>query len=125
MAHSLHGVHHVQDSEGVVDDLVIDYVSSITTDRDSISLSLSKEPKEATSPRSSSRPSRGPKHRSRRRRAADEYVVIRRMVGRWSLLPLGSRVKRPRVKLVQLVAHAIHASPRRLLRVNHIYTALQ
>ncbi|KAH7978866.1 hypothetical protein HPB49_007186 [Dermacentor silvarum] len=65
----------------------------------------------------------------RRRRGAvdgDERVVCKPQSGRWSsLLPLGTVVRRPSVKLVQLVAQAIHESPHRMLRVTHVYAALQ
>ncbi|KAH7970294.1 hypothetical protein HPB49_002340 [Dermacentor silvarum] len=65
----------------------------------------------------------------RRRRVAvdgDERVVRKVQSGRWcSLLPVGSVVRRPSVKLVQLVAQAIHESPHRVLRVTHVYAALQ
>ncbi|KAH7978869.1 hypothetical protein HPB49_007189 [Dermacentor silvarum] len=64
----------------------------------------------------------------RRRRGAvdgDERVVCKPQSGRWSsLLPLGTVVRRPSVKLVQLVAQAIHESPHRMLRVTHVYAAL-
>ncbi|KAH7979383.1 hypothetical protein HPB49_009282 [Dermacentor silvarum] len=66
--------------------------------------------------------------RRRRRRAVDgdERVVCKAQSGRWSsLLPLGTVVRRPSVKLVQLVAQAIHESPHRMLRVTHVYAALQ
>ncbi|KAH7971305.1 hypothetical protein HPB49_021265 [Dermacentor silvarum] len=65
----------------------------------------------------------------RRRRMAvdgDERVVCKVQSGRWSsLLPVGTVVRRPSVKLVQLVAQAIHESPHRVLRVTHVYAALQ
>ncbi|KAH7971172.1 hypothetical protein HPB49_019936 [Dermacentor silvarum] len=65
----------------------------------------------------------------RRRRVAvdgDERVVCKAQSGRWSSrLPVGTVVRRPSVKLVQLVAQAIHESPHRVLRVTHVYAALQ
>ncbi|KAH7978112.1 hypothetical protein HPB49_004492 [Dermacentor silvarum] len=65
----------------------------------------------------------------RRRRVAvdgDERVVFKAQSGHWSsLLPLGTVVRRPSVKLVQLVAQAIHESPHQMLRVTHVYAALQ
>ncbi|XP_072141680.1 uncharacterized protein [Dermacentor andersoni] len=65
----------------------------------------------------------------RRRRVAidgDERVVCRPQTGRWSsLLPVGTLARRPSAKLVQLVAQAIHESPQRVLRVTHVYAALQ
>ncbi|KAL3194544.1 hypothetical protein MRX96_016177 [Rhipicephalus microplus] len=88
-----------------------------------------EEPPVMSSPR---RP-RGCQARSapvrRRRRVAvdgDERVVREPLVGRWSsLLPVGTVVRRPSTKLVQLVAQAIHESPHRVLRVTHVYAALQ
>ncbi|KAH8019211.1 hypothetical protein HPB51_018194 [Rhipicephalus microplus] len=65
----------------------------------------------------------------RRRRVAvdgDERVVSVPQTGRWSsLLPVGTVVRRPSTKLVQLIAQAIHESPHRVLRVTHVYAALQ
>ncbi|KAH8020159.1 hypothetical protein HPB51_025040 [Rhipicephalus microplus] len=65
----------------------------------------------------------------RRRRVAvdgDERVVSVPQMGRWSsLLPVGTVVRRPSTKLVQLIAQAIHESPHRMLRVTHAYAALQ
>ncbi|KAH7971353.1 hypothetical protein HPB49_022341 [Dermacentor silvarum] len=56
----------------------------------------------------------------------DERVVCKPQSGRWSsLLPVGTVVRRPSVKLVQLVAQAIHESPHRVLRVTQVYAALQ
>ncbi|KAH7935253.1 hypothetical protein HPB52_004952 [Rhipicephalus sanguineus] len=78
--------------------------------------------------RRSGRPARSTPVRRRRRVAAegDERVVCRPQAGRWSsLLPVGTVVRRPSVKLVQLVAQAIHESPHRVLRVTHVYAALQ
>ncbi|KAH7971415.1 hypothetical protein HPB49_023644 [Dermacentor silvarum] len=67
--------------------------------------------------------------RRRRRRVAvdgEERVVCKAQSGRWSSrLPVGTVVRRPSVKLVQLVAQAIHESPHRVLRVSHVYAALQ
>ncbi|XP_075730767.1 uncharacterized protein LOC142774263 [Rhipicephalus microplus] len=82
---------------------------------------------------SSPRRPRGRQARSapvrRRRRVAvdgDERVVREPLVGHWSsLLPVGTVVRRPSTKLVQLVAQAIHESPHRVLRVTHVYAALQ
>ncbi|KAL1420327.1 hypothetical protein MTO96_024411 [Rhipicephalus appendiculatus] len=52
--------------------------------------------------------------------------MCRAQAGRWAaLLPVGTVVRRPSVKLVQLVAQAIHESPHRVLRVTHVYAALQ
>ncbi|KAH7970858.1 hypothetical protein HPB49_016198 [Dermacentor silvarum] len=69
-----------------------------------------------------------PVRRRRRRVAVDgeERVVCKPQSGRWSSrLPVGTVVRRPSVKLVQLVAQAIHESPHRVLRVSHVYAALQ
>ncbi|KAL3184949.1 hypothetical protein MRX96_030839 [Rhipicephalus microplus] len=56
----------------------------------------------------------------------DGCIVIEPQTGRWSsLLPVGMVVRRPSTKLVQLVAQAIHESPHRVLRVTHVYAALQ
>ncbi|KAL3180075.1 hypothetical protein MRX96_037460 [Rhipicephalus microplus] len=56
----------------------------------------------------------------------DERIVSKPQTGRWSsLLPVGMVVRRPSAKLVQLVAQAIHESPHRVLRVTHVYAALQ
>ncbi|KAH7971171.1 hypothetical protein HPB49_019935 [Dermacentor silvarum] len=64
--------------------------------------------------------------RGGRARPPDELVVCKPQSGRWSsLLPVGTVVRRPSVKLVQLVAQAIHESPHRVLRVTQVYAALQ
>ncbi|KAH7985884.1 hypothetical protein HPB49_026236 [Dermacentor silvarum] len=55
----------------------------------------------------------------------DECVVCEAQSGRWSSLqPVGTVVRRPSVKLVQLVAQAIHESPHGVLRITHVYAAL-
>ncbi|XP_077507534.1 uncharacterized protein LOC144118469 [Amblyomma americanum] len=41
------------------------------------------------------------------------------------LLPMGTCLRRPSGFLVQHIANAIHKSPRRMLRVSHIYEALR
>lgn len=56
----------------------------------------------------------------------DEHAVCEAQLGRWSsLLPVGTVVRRPSVKLVQLIVQAIHESPHRVLRITHVYAALQ
>ncbi|KAH7974138.1 hypothetical protein HPB49_010381 [Dermacentor silvarum] len=71
---------------------------------------------------------RTPRPTTVRRRMAvdgDECVVCEAQSGRWSSLqPVGTVVRRPSVKLVQLVAQAIHESPHGVLRITHVYAAL-
>ncbi|KAH9359467.1 hypothetical protein HPB48_014508 [Haemaphysalis longicornis] len=63
--------------------------------------------------------------RSVRAPSVEEYVVPPN-AGRLpvDLLP-GTVVKKPAEKLVQLIAQAIHESPCQVLRVSHVYMALQ
>ncbi|KAH6940469.1 hypothetical protein HPB50_000076 [Hyalomma asiaticum] len=78
--------------------------------------------------RRSGRPSRAAPVRRRRRMPVegDERVVCKVLSGKWSSrLPLGTVVRRPSTKLVQLVAQAINESPHQMLRVTHVYAALQ
>ncbi|CAN8003763.1 unnamed protein product [Ixodes hexagonus] len=64
-------------------------------------------------------------HRKRGRQRNAFVEMPRGLTGRWAALPPGTGWCRPKDKLVQLVSQAIHESPRRMLRVNHIYTALE
>ncbi|XP_065281028.1 uncharacterized protein [Dermacentor albipictus] len=76
--------------------------------------------------RAAPRPAPPPRRRRRVAIDGDERVVCKPQTGRWtSLLPVGTLARRPSAKLVQLVAQAIHESPQRVLRVTHVYAALQ
>ncbi|KAH7932027.1 hypothetical protein HPB51_029575 [Rhipicephalus microplus] len=139
-----------QDSESVIDMQAEQYISAILPDPSTTVYAMGQtsghsanapcssysagdgceeEPPVMSSPR---RP-RGRQARSapvrRRRRMAidgDERIVSEPQTGRWSsLLPGGTVVRRPSTKLVRLVAQAIHESPHRVLRVTHVYAALQ
>lgn len=68
---------------------------------------------------------RGGSGRSARAPSLEEYVLPPN-AGRLPVdLPPGTVVKKPPEKLVQLIAQVIHESPCQVLRVSHVYTALQ
>ncbi|KAL3196847.1 hypothetical protein MRX96_014942 [Rhipicephalus microplus] len=139
-----------EESESRIDVLAEEYVSKITPDPSTTIYADQNSGSSANAPGSSSYPvydssqaeppaMSSQKRRSgrpgrsapvqRRRRVAiegDERVVSKPQMGRWSsLLPVGTVVRRPSTKLVQLVAQAIHESPLYVLRVTHVYAALQ
>ncbi|XP_049514389.1 uncharacterized protein LOC119432521 [Dermacentor silvarum] len=126
------------ESESTIDLQAEMYVSKILPDPATIlypergndlAYECSEEPPTPPPPRRRGGRTHRPTPVRRRRRVAvdgDERVVCEAQSGRWSsLLPLGTVVRRPSVKLVQLVAQAIHESPHRVLRVTHVYAALQ
>ncbi|KAL3192876.1 hypothetical protein MRX96_058396 [Rhipicephalus microplus] len=152
LPHTLKQYEHccLGDSESVIDMEAEQYISSILPDPSTIfyptgrtsghsanapcsSYSAGDGCEEEPPVMSSPRRPRGRQARSapvrRRRRMAidgDECIVSEPQTGRWSsLLPVGMVVRRPSTKLVQLVAQAIHESPHRVLRVTHVYAALQ
>ncbi|KAH8035482.1 hypothetical protein HPB51_005717 [Rhipicephalus microplus] len=139
-----------EESESRIDVLAEEYVSKITPDPSTTiyadqncgssayapgsssypvyDSSQAEPPATSSQKRRSGRPGRSAPVQRRRRVAieGDERVVSRPQMGRWSsLLPVGTVVRRPSTKLVQLVAQAIHESPLHLLRVTHVYAALQ
>ncbi|XP_064479473.1 uncharacterized protein LOC135392679 isoform X2 [Ornithodoros turicata] len=102
-----------------------DYVTSIKPDPSTVVFHGTSGPLGA--PTSHQRRSaRGTTHRRKRQSYSnvDQYVVT---ASHWDKcgLPPGTTVLRPVEKLVQLVAQAIYSSPHGLLRVHHIYMALQ
>lgn len=125
---------HVKERPHVIDALADDYVAAITADEGTV-----RRPGDYGGGRTwdvartatGTNAGGGGGRRSRtgqtaRTASRDEYVVPPSSDrGCPVLLPPGTVVRKPSEKLVQLIAQAIYDSPCKLLRVSHVYVALQ
>ncbi|XP_077554145.1 uncharacterized protein LOC144169024 [Haemaphysalis longicornis] len=118
---------YVKEKPDVIDKLADDYVASVRVDERLVKRPQNGRPWDVARPTAAGGAGGrrcGP-GRSVRAPSVEEYVVPpnadRLPV---DLLP-GTVVKKPAEKLVQLIAQAIHESPCQVLRVSHVYMALQ